>query len=306
MKTKENLVGATELEFHAVANLFPMMTETERESLENDIKTNGLLSPIYIYDGKIIDGRNRYFACKAVGIQPEFKEYTGLESELVQFVISLNLHRRHLSTSQKACLAVELMPLIEEQNKKAKAEKKKQGLPTAVAEKTLHTVSKIFGVSNGYIAEIKKLKNSNIELYSKVSTGALTLQQAKKEIEVLNKKESDLLKAPIEKKVPILELLETTEPAVVENNVVSAVELSKLELKKVSDLVKFGMLEVNAIAYIVSNRKAKKELTAVAPKRKKVEFLLDDNEKEFLSEYAKEKKISVSELIRNLIKENIK
>jgi ParB-like chromosome segregation protein Spo0J len=55
------------IEFHSVANIFPMMTGKEFEALKQDILTNGLKEPIWLYEGKIIDGRNRYLACLETG-----------------------------------------------------------------------------------------------------------------------------------------------------------------------------------------------------------------------------------------------
>ena len=49
--------------FHNLASIFPLMTEEEYQALVRDIERNGLLEPVWLYEGKIIDGRNRYRAC---------------------------------------------------------------------------------------------------------------------------------------------------------------------------------------------------------------------------------------------------
>ena len=46
-------------EYHPVADIFPMLPQKEIEELAEDIKSTGLLESIWLYDGKIIDGRNR-------------------------------------------------------------------------------------------------------------------------------------------------------------------------------------------------------------------------------------------------------
>ena len=62
-----------------------------------DIKENGLIMPIETYQGKIIDGRNRYKACLEASVEPEFNEWNG-KGSLISHVVSLNLNRRHLTS----------------------------------------------------------------------------------------------------------------------------------------------------------------------------------------------------------------
>jgi predicted DNA-binding protein (UPF0251 family) len=85
--------------FHDFATVFPLISTSELESLADDIKKNGLLEDIWLYEGKILDGRNRYLACKKANITPRFKEFTG--SDALSFVVSKNHHRRHLTTDEK-------------------------------------------------------------------------------------------------------------------------------------------------------------------------------------------------------------
>ena len=90
------------LDFHELANLLPMSGIEAFAKLCTDIKKYGLLEPITIWDGKIIDGRHRAMACQELGIEPKYVEYTG--DDPVSFVLSKNLHRRHLTQSQLAML----------------------------------------------------------------------------------------------------------------------------------------------------------------------------------------------------------
>jgi ParB-like chromosome segregation protein Spo0J len=89
---------------HALANMFPMMEEREFQELKRDIQAQGILEPIRLFEGKILDGRNRYAAAKACGhtfTLSDFVQWEGTPSEAEQWVISTNLHRRHLSAKQK-------------------------------------------------------------------------------------------------------------------------------------------------------------------------------------------------------------
>ena len=98
--------------FHEISNIFPMMSEPEQKILRDDIKQNGLIEPIWTYEGKIIDGRNRFLACQNTGTVPRFRAWDGSGS-LVEFVISLNLHRRHLDDSQRSMVGVKAVPWFE-------------------------------------------------------------------------------------------------------------------------------------------------------------------------------------------------
>lgn len=92
-----------EYEFHPLAEMFPLMLGEEFDGLVEDIAARGLLVPIILHEGKILDGRNRYRAAKSAGhkfAERDFKDLApGLDPEA--FVISANIHRRQLSTKQK-------------------------------------------------------------------------------------------------------------------------------------------------------------------------------------------------------------
>jgi ParB-like chromosome segregation protein Spo0J len=93
--------------FHPVAELFPLMTGDAFDEFVRDIRVHGLREPIWRHEGKIIDGRNRYNACLEGGVQPRYREWDG-EGDLTEFVVSLNLHRRHLTESQRSMVAAKL------------------------------------------------------------------------------------------------------------------------------------------------------------------------------------------------------
>ena len=94
------------IEFHPLADIFPLIGGAEFESLAADILANGVLEPIVIYEGQILDGRNRYRAAMSVGVDCPKEEYTGTDP--AGYVVSLNIHRRHLTESQRAMSAAKL------------------------------------------------------------------------------------------------------------------------------------------------------------------------------------------------------
>jgi N6-adenosine-specific RNA methylase IME4 len=99
------------LEFHPVANLFPLMVGEPFADLVRDIKENGLREDIWLFEGKILDGRNRYRACLEAGREPRYREWVDDGRGPVAFVVSENLHRRHLNESQRAMVASRLATL---------------------------------------------------------------------------------------------------------------------------------------------------------------------------------------------------
>lgn len=92
----------TEIQLHPLCTLFPRLSGAEFASLRDDIKANGLRNPIILHNGMILDGGNRYRACLDAGVDPEFTNFSG--GNLVSFVLSANLHRRHMSAGQQAAI----------------------------------------------------------------------------------------------------------------------------------------------------------------------------------------------------------
>lgn len=78
------------------------MGEVEFNSLSEDIRQNGLNEKILLFQGKILDGRNRYRACLEVKVTPEFTKFEGDYDAAAKLSTSFNLTRRHLTKSQKA------------------------------------------------------------------------------------------------------------------------------------------------------------------------------------------------------------
>jgi ParB-like chromosome segregation protein Spo0J len=97
---------------HPLANIMPMMSEDEFERHKADIKRNGLQVRIDLFEGMILEGRNRYRALKALGIVPaeaHFKTFVGTKAEAEAYVISTNLHRRQLNNKQKQEFAQQMI-----------------------------------------------------------------------------------------------------------------------------------------------------------------------------------------------------
>ena len=121
------------MDFHPLANIFPLMEGEEYVAFVTDIRTNGLNEEIYTYEGKILDGRNRYRACMDAGVPPRFRGWEG--GSPITFVASANLRRRDLTPSQRAAIAVILGEKLAEEINAKKSERDKQAALQREAQK---------------------------------------------------------------------------------------------------------------------------------------------------------------------------
>lgn len=205
------------MEFHPVAAIFPLMEGPDLDALTADIREHGLREAIWTYEGKIVDGRNRYLACLAAGVEPRYREWSGTGS-LVSFTLSLNLKRRHLSASQRAALAVEIEPFFA---KEAKERQRKHGgtapgqpatppvlekvpeegpeegpgvsgempasestAPKRVSDRreARMEAAAVTGTHGQYVSAAKTVLSKAPDLFDKIKKGELTLTQARSQV----------------------------------------------------------------------------------------------------------------------------
>jgi hypothetical protein len=171
-------------EFHPFADAFPMMTDQEHAALVADIKAKGLQEDISIYQGKIIDGRNRYRAIVELGLNIDgFVRHIDAEvdggsgrlnndEEALAFVISKNLVRRHLDETQRAMVAARLSGL-----KPGQHADQVQGLPIGRAAKMLN-------VGERSVARARKvIDKGDPELVAAVERGEIAVSKAARQID---------------------------------------------------------------------------------------------------------------------------
>lgn len=178
----ENDVSLIDLEIHPIANLFPEMSESQFDELKQDIAQNGLQIPILVHAGKVVDGRHRLRACSALGIIPKFAELEAANDKSVeQSVISINLHRRHLTESQKAIIAGRLTNSVIGAN---------QHTAGAVSQRK---VAEELGISVDSVQRGKKVLNNGIpELIAAVSDGKIDISNAAKIAQLAKQDQSKL------------------------------------------------------------------------------------------------------------------
>lgn len=125
----------THYEVHPLAELIPQMTDEEFNDLKKDIQGIGQLEPIILFQGKILDGRHRYRACCELGLEPIVTERNLDGMSLMDAVRSLNIHRRHLSASQRAMVAQRFLEYAEQRAKDRQRDAGKSSAPGRPAEK---------------------------------------------------------------------------------------------------------------------------------------------------------------------------
>ena len=93
------------LQQHPLSAAFPAMSDEDFAALKDDIEVNGQREPVMIFEGMVLDGWHRYRACLDLGLKPQ--HFTFPEGDdPVAFVKGANLHRRHLTASQRAAAVV--------------------------------------------------------------------------------------------------------------------------------------------------------------------------------------------------------
>ena len=177
-----------QIQAHPAADIFPLMQGDDFDELVADIRDHGQQEPLLLHpDGSILDGRNRYRACLELGIEPLTRTWEPKGDE-VSTVLILNLHRRHLTSLQRACVAVEILPHLEAQAKERERIRKSADPTTdeATTEKSPESkkgesrarAAKIVGTNSNYVSLAKKLATGDKTRFAQVHAGEIKLQPA--------------------------------------------------------------------------------------------------------------------------------
>src|SRR5262245_29115190 len=105
------------MDYHPYSEIWPLLQDEDFDKFKDDIADHGLRDPILTYQDKILDGRNRERACLETGVTPRY-EKAPVESELaaLEFAVSKNEHRRHLSMEERAFVAARLTNVLNGHN----------------------------------------------------------------------------------------------------------------------------------------------------------------------------------------------
>lgn len=167
---------------HPAADLFPLIEGDEFAQLVDDIRVNGLLEPVWVLpDGSLLDGRNRVRACGRAGVEVVSRVYEG--DDPVGFVLSLNVQRRHLSTGQRAMLALRVEELLSP-GRGARTDLSEQlvaELPQVTAErKSRERAAVAVGTSGRAVSQAKRVAQQAPDLAEKVRSGEIALDRAER------------------------------------------------------------------------------------------------------------------------------
>ena len=163
----------TKYEFHPLANIFPLIDGQAYDDLKADIFKHGVRETIWLYEGKILDGRNRYRAACELDIPfVGFKVFDG--DDAAAFVVSLNLHRRHLNEAQRGMVAAKLANMAQGQRTDIQPSANLQNVSQSDAAEMLN-------VSTRTVASAKKvIEEAPQEVVQAVERGSMSVSLAAK------------------------------------------------------------------------------------------------------------------------------
>lgn len=210
-----------EIPDHPLADIIPIMSDADLDAFTKDIKANGLGEDIVLYEGKILDGRARHQACIRAGVEPRYVEYAG--SDPLGFVVSKNLHRRHLTDNQRTVAAAKAADL------KLGANQHAEGMP-------IGTASRVFNVSPRSVARMKVVLRDGIaELVKAVQDGKMTVGRAEQISQLPTSQQGEAVTQPPKRRPP--RKPPTPNGTASRDDLVRRVEAYKAEIKGFEQLI---------------------------------------------------------------------
>jgi hypothetical protein len=126
---------ANAMEIHPLCQTLPEMSAEEFAALSRDIAEHGLIETIWTHQGRSIDGRHRNRALCELKIEPQYREWAAEGGSHLAFLVSRNLHCRHLVASQRAAIAAEVKPRLAAGGRSGGNGRPKSSLSATVTDK---------------------------------------------------------------------------------------------------------------------------------------------------------------------------
>jgi ParB-like chromosome segregation protein Spo0J len=175
---------------HPLSAVFPPMTPEEFQSLKDSIDANGVLNPITLYEGMVLDGWHRYQAALELGMDcPEAELEDWIDPK--DFVLAQNKNRRHITAAQLAVATTEVYSWV------SRGRQNKSVVSTDLT-KTTSELAKLSGVSESSIEKAKSvLKNASPEVKDAVKSGKIGLYKAQEISKLPKDKQAAAIDKPI-------------------------------------------------------------------------------------------------------------
>lgn len=187
--------------WHRFANIFDMIPPGPAfDALREDIRQNGILEPVVVYQGEILDGRNRYMAARDLGISFPVRDFEGTEAEALAFVMSRNLHRRHLSEAQKVAAAARAANMPEGRPRKETPPIGGVILPETKAVLSVRESADAMGVAPRTVERAKAvLRDAPPEVFDAMAAGHISPSLAAKVADLPDEAKAEVAAAPPER-----------------------------------------------------------------------------------------------------------
>lgn len=198
------------LEQHELSKAFPQMNDEEFQDLLNDIEVNGVLNPITIYEGKVLDGWHRYTASKLMNRSCPRVELDDSQVNPMDFVLSQNKIRRHLTKSQLAHSASQCYatwygrPSKNEKNSANMAEFPENCVKASMnfEKRAAKDIAKMVGVGSRTVERARAvLRDGNQEVNDAVRDGKLSLEKAVAISKLPKDQQGEAINKPLSKNI---------------------------------------------------------------------------------------------------------
>jgi hypothetical protein len=165
--TPKTEVAPYQLKQHPHGKLFPPMIGEDFTAFVKDIEDNGQREPVTIHEEMVLEGWNRVRACVELRRPVKVRPFEG--NDPIAFVLSTNLHRRHLDTSQRALIAGKL-PKVNHGGARTK---------TPIGDMTIEQRAKFLNVGTKSVERADKVLEKCLpEIVTAIEQGNLNLGAA--------------------------------------------------------------------------------------------------------------------------------
>lgn len=229
----------SEIKIHPAAAAYRMMREDELTALADDIADNGLRDPIAL--GRIngseveilVDGRNRFEACRRAKVEPHFEVYEFPDDDAVRAFVKSRSERRDLSKGEKAMGIAMLYP---EPEKGGRGNKKKVGETPGFSDRRLYDARAVLRHSRELAEAVREGNVKLDEALDRIKAERKELESTETKLATLRTDAPDLADLVDEDRIPL-------------DEAAAALEQRKTEAAKIEQSKRDTLIRVAATAY---------------------------------------------------------